>query len=312
MQALDQLIEQYKVASQSDPVTYAVPVFVVFIAIEIFLSIRQKLNLYETKEAAASIAMGVGVAILGVGLKFAAFVMYLLAYQYAPESWKTTLSMGHWYSWVLLVFADDFIFYWYHRMSHSVRVFWAAHETHHSAKTLNLAVALRQSWTEPLYKFFMWVPLALVGFHPIAILMMMSFSLIYQFFMHTETVYKLGPLEWVLNTPSHHRVHHATNIQYLDRNHAGMLIIWDRLFGTFIQEQDDEKPVYGTRKGVYHTNPFKIASHELIDLWQDVRRARSMRDAINYVVQPPGWQPGDTSQMTKSLQARLRNGEAVE
>ncbi len=312
MTTFDTLIEQYKVASQSDPVTYAIPVFVLFIAIEIFLSIRQKLGLYEKREAAASIAMGIGVAVLGVALKFGAFVMYLFFYQMAPESARSFLAMDQWYSWVLLLFADDFIFYWYHRMSHSVRLFWAAHETHHSAKTLNLAVALRQSWTEPLYKFFMWIPLALIGFNPIAILMMMSFSLIYQFFMHTETVYKLGPLEWFFNTPSHHRVHHATNIQYLDRNHAGMLIIWDRIFGTFVEEQPDDKPTYGTRKGVYHTNPLTIASHELVDLWRDVRSARSVKDAFNYIFQPPGWQPGDSSQMTKSLQARWRQGEAVE
>ena len=195
MNTFEALVEQYKVASQSDPVTYAIPVFVLFIAIEIFLSIRQKLGLYEKREATASIAMGIGVAVLGIALKFGAFVMYLLFFQMAPESAREFLAMDHWYSWVLLLLADDFIFYWYHRMSHSVRLFWAAHETHHSAQTLNLAVALRQSWTEPLYKFFMWIPLALIGFNPIAILMMMSFSLIYQFFMHTETVYKLGPLE---------------------------------------------------------------------------------------------------------------------
>jgi sterol desaturase/sphingolipid hydroxylase (fatty acid hydroxylase superfamily) len=207
---------------------------------------------------------------------------------------------------VLCLFADDFSFYWHHRLSHSVRLLWAAHENHHSARTLNLAVALRQSWGEIFYKFLFWAWMPLVGFHPLMIFMMMSISLIYQYFQHTDLVGKLGPLEWIFNTPSHHRVHHATNIKYLDKNHAGIFIIWDRLFGTFQEEDEREKPTYGVRKDFHSYNPFVIASHEYIDLWRDVRRAKSVGEALGYLFGPPGWQPGDRTQTTHYLQSQLK------
>jgi sterol desaturase/sphingolipid hydroxylase (fatty acid hydroxylase superfamily) len=155
----------------------------------------------------------------------------------------------HWWVWILILFADDFTFYWHHRLSHEIRVLWAAHVNHHSSTTMNLATALRQSWAEQLYKYFWWLWLPVVGFPPLMILMMMSISLIYQYWVHTELIRKMPKwFEFLFNTPSHHRVHHASNVRYLDQNHAGILIIWDRLFGTFAEERDDEKPVYGITK----------------------------------------------------------------
>lgn len=287
-----------------DPVTYAIPVFVLTLAAEALIGYYSKRSLYNYPEALASIAMGIGVAIIGAGVKAVALVGFYGLYQYAPESWAGWLGFGNPWAWVLCLLADDFSFYWHHRLSHSVRILWAAHENHHSARSLNLAVALRQSWTEVFYKFFFWAWMPLLGFHPLMILMMMSISLIYQYFQHTELIGKLGPLEWILNTPSHHRVHHATNVRYLDRNHAGMLIIWDRLFGTFVAEDPAEKPVYGIRKDFHSNNPLRIATHEFVDIWRDVRRAKGLRNKLGYIFGPPGWQPGDSSQTTRALQRR--------
>lgn len=293
-------------ASLNDPVGIAVPIFLLLIGLEVLLAARRGLQVYNRAEAWASIGMGVGVIFVGLAMKVLAFLAFAALYRFvAPDALKAFLSPAQWWSWVILLFADDFAFYWHHRLSHSHRVLWSAHENHHSAQTYNFAIALRQSWAEQLYKYVFWLPLAVLGFHPVMILTMISISLIYQFWLHTELVGKLGPLEWFLNTPSHHRVHHATNIKYLDRNHAGIFILWDRLFGTFVAE-DTEKPIYGTRKGAYYTNPFRIATHEYRDLWQDVRRARSLREAWNYCWKAPGWQPGDTSQTTRALQQALK------
>jgi sterol desaturase/sphingolipid hydroxylase (fatty acid hydroxylase superfamily) len=295
--------EHYMRASEGDPVAWFVPFFLVSIGIELGISTYQKRALYVRDEALASIGMGIGVIFVGLLMKFLALVAFLSLYQLAPASWKAFLAPGNWWTWVLIFFADDFSFYWHHRLSHTFRVLWCAHENHHSSKTLNLATALRQSWSEQFYKYIFWLWMPLVGFDPIMMLAMMSISLIYQFFQHTELVGKLPrPIEWIFNTPSHHRVHHATNIQYLDRNHAGILIIWDRMFGTFVEEDPNDPPVYGTRKGAYYTNLFRIAFHEYADLWKDVRNAPDWKTRWNYLFQAPGWQPGDITQTTPYLQ----------
>jgi sterol desaturase/sphingolipid hydroxylase (fatty acid hydroxylase superfamily) len=212
----------------------------------------------------------------------------------------------HWYAWVLIIFADDFTFYWHHRLSHEIRILWAAHVNHHSSQTLNLATALRQSWAEQLYKYFWWFWLPLVGFEPLMILMMMSISLIYQYWVHTELIKRLPVwYEFLFNTPSHHRVHHASNVRYLDQNHAGILVIWDRTFGTFARESDDEKPVYGITKNINTYNLFKIASHEFVDLWADVKRAPTFKDKLKYIFYPPGWSHDGPDLRARTLRRHL-------
>lgn len=270
----------------TDPTVYAIPVFVLFIAIELWIDIRRKLEIYELKDSLASIAMGLGSLVIGLGMKTLAFYVYYLIYL----NWAIFPEMSHqWWVWIPLLFADDFTFYWHHRLSHSIRFLWAAHVNHHSSQNLNLAVALRQSWAEVLYKYVWYLWLPLVGFHPVLIMTMMAFSLIYQFFQHSELVGKLGPIEWFFNTPSHHRVHHAVQVKYLDRNHAGILIIWDRMFGTFQEEMEDDKPVYGITVNIDTYNPIHIASHEYVALFKDVKNAPTFKDKMNYMLQPPGW-----------------------
>jgi sterol desaturase/sphingolipid hydroxylase (fatty acid hydroxylase superfamily) len=253
--------------------------------------------------------MGVGVLFIGAPMKILAFFVFSWLHPWAPESFRQFLTFDNPWMWVLLFFADDFTFYWHHRLSHQIRLLWSAHENHHSAPTYNLAVALRQSWTEILYKYIFWLWLPLVGFPPVAILMMMSFSLIYQFWVHTELIRSLGPLEWVLNTPSHHRVHHASNIRYLDRNHAGTLIIWDRLFGTFQAEDPAEPVVYGIRRPLASHNPFVIAFHEYGHLWKDLKKARSWSERLGYLFRPPGWSPDGSSLTADQLRALEHSGK---
>ncbi|MCW5907929.1 MAG: sterol desaturase family protein [Chitinophagales bacterium] len=268
-----------------DPVVYAIPFFLITIGIELYVNHKERLQLYETKDSLASIGMGLGSLVIDLAMKTLAFTGYIFLFQFR------LFDIGwHWWSWVLVLFADDFTFYWHHRLSHEIRLLWAAHVNHHSSQHFNLSTALRQSWAEQLYKFIWWSWMPLLGFDPLMMMMMMSISLIYQYWVHTELIRKLPRvLELVLNTPSHHRVHHASNIRYLDRNHAGILIIWDRLFGTFAEEREEEKPVYGITKNIHTYNLFKIATHEFADIWHDVKRAPTLKDKLKYMFYSPGW-----------------------
>jgi sterol desaturase/sphingolipid hydroxylase (fatty acid hydroxylase superfamily) len=286
-------------ALTQDPTVYAIPIFIALIALEVFIDIKRKLHLYELKDSLACISMGLGVVIIGIVTKSFAYLLFSVIYEFRifdlPNSW---------WMWLLLLFADDFSFYWHHRLSHSIRFLWAAHVQHHSSERMNLSVALRQSWGEPFYKyiFYLWLPL--IGFHPLWILVMQAISLVYQFFQHTELIGKLGPLEWVMNTPSHHRVHHATQVKYLDKNHAGIFIIWDKLFGTF--EEEIEKPVYGITSNINTYNPLKIATHEYGAIWHDIKRAPRFLDKLKYLFMPPGWSHDGDDLTSKNLQRKAR------
>lgn len=282
-----------------DPTVYFIPGFIVLILLEIYLGHRERRNIHQdVKDSLASIGMGVGSLIIDVGVKTAAFGVMMFLHQFAIFDLGPTV----WYAWVLLFFADDFSFYWHHRLSHQVRILWAAHINHHSSVNYNLAVALRQSWTELFYKFIFWMWLPIIGFHPLMIMTMMSISLIYQFWVHTETIGKLGFLEWFMNTPSHHRVHHASNTRYLDRNHAGILIIWDRLFGTF--EPETEKVRYGLTSNIHTYNLLKIAFHEYGNIWHDMKRAPRIIDKLRYLYMPPGWSHDGSTLTSEGLRKK--------
>mgnify|MGYP005848749939 FL=1 len=274
-------------AGPQDPVSYAIPLFVLLIIVELWIDLREKRALYHFKEAAASIAMGAGSVLINLFVKAFYFILFTYIYEHFAlfSGALAYTALG----WVLIVFADDFNFYWHHRLSHQVRILWAAHSNHHSSQDYNFAVALRQSWTEGFYKFVFWLWMPLLGFPPLMIFTMVSFSLIYQFFLHTQTVRHLGVWEYVLNTPSHHRVHHGSNTAYLDKNHGGIFIIWDRLFGTFVPET--EPVVYGLTKNIDTQNPVKIAAAEFVALWQDVKAAPSWKEKLKYIFYPPGWRP---------------------
>jgi sterol desaturase/sphingolipid hydroxylase (fatty acid hydroxylase superfamily) len=200
------------------------------------------------------------------------------------------LDLGHgWVAWVVAMVGIDFMYYWDHRAGHEVRLLWAAHVVHHSSQRYNLSTALRQTWTGE-YTFLFFIPVVAVGVPVEIALAAWSLNLLYQFWIHTEAIGKLWRwFEFVFNTPSHHRVHHGAQSQYLDRNYGGVLIVWDRLFRTF--EPEGERVVYGLTKNITTYNPLKVATHELFAIARDVRSTRSWRARLGYVFRGPGWSP---------------------
>jgi len=276
---------------------YAIPFFILTLIIEIVLTSRRQMKSYTFKDAAASISMGLGNVFIGLFAK--ALVFSALTYVYLHFRIFTIPFV--WWAWILVLLADDFCYYWFHRISHENRFFWASHVVHHSSQRYNLSTALRQTWTGSFMSFVFWLPMALAGFHPIMILAQMSVSLLYQYWIHTELIDKMPRwFEAIFNTPSHHRVHHATNPQYLDRNHAGILIIWDKLFGTF--EPEVEKPVYGLVKNISTYNPVKIALLEWYNMFRDAFTSKtSLANRLRYFVKPPGWKHDGTGQVSSDL-----------
>lgn len=264
---------------------YAIPVFLFLLSLEAWLSYRENRKLYQRKDTFASLGLGIGNVLVGFVTKALIYGLFLWLYEHRLFN----LDDGVWWYWVLLFFADDFSYYWFHRTAHGVNWFWASHVVHHSSQHYNLAAALRQTWTGNLTgAFLFWAWLPLVGFHPLWILFMQQISLIYQFWIHTEVVHRLPkPLEFVLNTPSHHRVHHGSDVKYLDKNHGGILIIWDRLFGSF--QPEEERPVYGLTQNIQSFNPVVVALKTWGDLLGKARRSGSLKNAVNYFIKPPGW-----------------------
>lgn len=294
----------------SNLLLYSIPGFLALLALEIAWTrkLRQKGwsgRGYEGRDTWASLAMGVGNVAISAVTALGAVALWSFGYEHR------LLNLGQpaaaW-SWLLLFFAEDLCYYWFHRSHHGVRLLWAAHVNHHSSQYFNLSTALRQPWLTPVTGPLFWLPLALLGYPPAMILTAQAISLIYQFWIHTEVVGRLPrPLEWLLNTPSHHRVHHGKNILYLDRNHGGVLILWDRLFGTF-QAEDEREPVsYGITHDITTHNPLRIATHELASLLRDVARAPSWRAAVGYLLAPPGWSPDGSSLTARQLRANLKS-----
>jgi len=267
---------------------YAVPFFVLLLLVEALTYRhlqRDGLVGYELEDTRTSLVMGTGNVAVNVAWKLAVVAVYAALYELTP----LRLDPGDWWVWVLLFFADDLAYYVFHRVSHESRVFWASHVVHHSSQHYNLSTALRQTWVPMTYLPF-WLPLLLLGFEPWMVLLAQSWSLIYQFGLHTERIGKLPrPLEAVLNTPSHHRVHHGANEQYLDRNYGGILVIWDRLFGTF--EPEGERVQYGLTTNLTTFNPVRVAFHEYTALAHDLRAARSWRTRWNLLLRGPGYEP---------------------
>lgn len=279
-------------------IAFAVPVFLVTVALEAWVMRRGMFPGtlgYEPRDTVASLAMGVGNVAVAAVTKAAALALFFALYELRLFDLGTGLA-----AWVLLIVSEDFCYYWFHRVHHEVRFFWAAHVNHHSSRHFNLSTALRQSWTTPLTGPLFWAPLPLLGFHPLMVLTAQGVSLLYQYWIHTEAIGRLGPLEWVLNTPSHHRVHHGANVQYLDRNYAGILIVWDRWFGTF--EPEGERVDYGLTKNIETFNPWRIAFHEWTAMFRDAWNAASWRDAAFHVLRPPGWSPDGTTRTAREMQ----------
>ena len=288
----------------NDPLTAVVlPLFVLAIVIEAWFSHWRSLGLYQGKDFLVSLSMLMLASLVDVVPKVVAFVAFFMLHEISP---LRDVVGRQWWAWVLLFVLDDFVYYWFHRANHEIRILWAGHVAHHSSQKLNFGTALRQGVTERVHKYVFWLPLPLLGFDAIMIMTMIGLNLLYQFWVHTELVRRLPKVfEQIFNTPSHHRVHHASNVRYLDCNHAGVLIVWDRLFGTFSPELEQEPVVYGLTHNLDTYNPARVAFGEYANLVRDCLRAEGWRDRLRYIFLAPGWRHDGPDERARVLRANL-------
>ena len=282
-----------------DPVLFAVPFFLLLLIVE-WTAARRLDQLeddrapsgaYLRRDAWASLSMGLVSIATTAFWKLVALLGYAALFTYVAP-WQ--LPSTAWYTWVIAILGVDVLFYAYHRVAHRVRLIWATHQAHHSSQYFNFATALRQKWNNS-GEILMWIPLPLLGVPPWMVFASFSLNLIYQFWVHTERIDTLWrPLEFVFNTPSHHRVHHGMDAEYLDKNYGGILILWDRMFGTYQDELF--RPHYGLTKQIDTFNVWTLQTHEYASIARDVRRAKRWRDRLGYAFGPPGWAPPATVQ----------------
>lgn len=272
-----------------DEVNYialAIPVFFALIGVELVVAWWQKRKLYRLNDAINDLHCGILQQVLGVFTKTLVFGAYVFLYESVR---LLDIASSSTVAWVLCFLGVDFFYYWFHRISHESNLPWGAHIVHHSSEEYNLAVALRQGSFQQLFGWVFYLPLAWLGFPPLMFLACSSFNTLYQFWIHTRAIGKLGPLEWVINTPSHHRVHHGCDAKYIDRNYAGTLIIWDRFFGTF--QVEEEEPTYGITKPLADWNPLWANFHYYADLVAMTRRAPNWREKAKVWIKGPAWKP---------------------
>lgn len=268
-------------------VVLAIPVFLLLILLELLVTRIQEKDYYRLSDSINDLSCGILDQLLMVFLKTALFAGYVFVY----ERYRLFSIPGSAAAWVACFLGVDFLYYWFHRTGHEVNAFWAAHVVHHQSEEYNLAVALRQGAFQPAFSWVFYLPLALLGFPPLMFLTVTSIDTLYQFWIHTRVIGRLGPLEWVLNTPSNHRVHHGRNPKYIDRNHGGILIVWDRLFGTY--QKEEEEPAYGITTPLRSFNPVWAHLHYWVELGRTARRATRLADKVRLFFKPPGWQPAE-------------------
>ncbi len=283
-----------------NPTELAIPAFVLLILIEIWWVRRRDARAYEPRDTLTSLALGLGSTVAGALFGGLALVLAFQVYEHR------IFDIGWvWWAWPVAFVIDDFAYYWSHRLGHRVRWMWAAHVIHHSSQHYNLSTALRQTWTG----FFtpgllIGLPMFWLGFHPLMVAFCGGLNLIYQFWIHTEAVKRLPRwFEAVMNTPSHHRVHHAINPRYLDSNYAGVFIIWDKMFGTFVPERDDEPIRYGIVKQLGSFNLIWAAFHEWVGIARDMWSAPGIANKLSYLLRPPGWSHDSSRETSDTIKA---------
>ncbi len=283
------------------PTDYAVPGFVALVLIEMIWARMRRPDAYEPRDTLVSLSFGLGSTVAGLLFGGFAAAVFIAAYEYRlfDVGWA-------WWAWPLCFVLDDLKYYWVHRAGHRIRWMWASHVNHHSSQHYNLSTALRQSWTGAFtFGLLFALPLALLGFHPAMIAICGGFNLIYQFWIHTEAIGKMPRwFEAVMNTPSHHRVHHATNPRYLDRNYAGVFIVWDRMFGTFQEELPDQERIrYGIVKQLGSFNLLWAVFHEWIGMLGDIWRS-PWRHKLSYLLREPGWTHDGSRETSDTIRRR--------
>jgi len=262
-------------------IVWAAPVMFFFVLLEWFISYGQNRKLYEKKETLGSILVGVGNVIIGVALKLALFIVIIWVYNLVP--WRMHLS---WWSFLPCYILFDLCSYWAHRISHQQRFWWATHVVHHTGEHYNLTVSFRLSWVQHI-KLIFFLPVAVIGFHPIIIFTVNQIAVLFQFWVHTEYIRKLHPvIEYIFATPSNHRVHHGSQEKYINKNYGATFIIWDRIFGTY--QPEEEQVQYGVTHPIEHkSNPLYINFHEYIDMWKDVKKAKGLKMKLFYIFGDP-------------------------
>lgn len=270
-------------------VLISTPIYVLVIGFEMLWSHLHRLHHYDTRETLTNLYLMLLNMALDLGMRAVSIFFLFWAFQNAPYShWDDSAPLY----WILLMLSIDFMYYWLHRTDHFCRLFWAVHVTHHSSPKINLSTGFRSSVFEPLYRFAFYLPIAFLGFKVVDILFMHSALQIYGILVHTPHLKKgtFGFLEKILVMPSHHRVHHASNTIYLDKNLSMTFIFWDKMFGTFQEELDEVPPVYGLTKPVEDRSPVNIVLHEWKDIWKDVKRpGLTWQQRVGYLLRPPGW-----------------------
>ncbi len=301
--------------SITNPLIYTVPFFVALIVLEIVLSLKHERHLYYWNDFFASVSMGAGATLLATFTKLASIGAFFFLFEVFKPLRVALLGYEYfgwaWYVWVICQLLDDFNYYWYHRLSHTVRVLWAAHIVHHSSEHFNLGSGIRNGWVTLFYKpmFWMWMPI--VGFHPVMVATCLGIQAVYQFHLHTKSVPRLGFLEKFMNTPTQHQVHHSQNLEYLDKNHGGFLNIFDRIFGSFLALDKKNQPKYGVIHPPKTYNPFDIVSHEYRAICKDVRKAPTFKDKLMYIFGEPGWSHDGSTKTVKEIHREMAAGKFV-
>ncbi len=270
-----------------DYIALSIPIFFLLIGIELVYDFYNKLKYYRFNDSISNLSQGIGSQLTGLLMKTALF----FGYKYIFENWRIFEFPNNIWVWIILFIAVDFCYYWFHRMSHQINALWAAHIVHHQSEEYNLTVALRQSWFQSWFSWVFYLPLAFLGFEPLMFLTLSSFNTLYQFWIHTRGIKNMGFLEHILNTPSHHRVHHGSNPKYIDKNHAGTLIIWDKLFGTF--QKEEEEVYYGITSPLASWNPIWANVHYWVELLNTAKKADNITDKVKVFIKPPGWFPAN-------------------
>lgn len=268
-----------------NPIVLSIPIFFILIGVELLIERITHKELYRLPDAIANLSCGITSQLSGLFLKIFAIGIYQILF----ENFAFFKLEKNWLYWIALFLLVDLAYYWAHRMSHEINLFWGGHVVHHQSEEYNLSVALRQSSLQVVWTFAFNLPIAFLGFETFDFALVAAFNTLYQFWIHTETIGKMGWFEYVLNTPSHHRVHHGRDPKYIDKNHAGSLIIWDKMFGTF--QQEEEKPTYGITKPLNSWNAaFANVSH-YVEMSKDLKRIPLFADKIRYIFKRPGWLP---------------------
>ncbi len=268
-----------------NPIILSIPIYFILIGIELIIQKVTQKEIYRLSDAITNISCGITQQLTGIFLKVLGVGAYVLIFEnFALFQIPTT-----WWNFAILFIAADFFYYWAHRMSHEINLFWGGHVVHHQSEDYNFSVALRQGSLQIVWTFFFYFPLAIIGFDPVDFVLASALVTVYQFWIHTETIGKMGWFELIFNTPSHHRVHHGRDPKYIDKNHAGVFIIWDKMFGTF--QEEEERPTYGITKPINSWNPVWVNLDHYAQMAKQIKHVKGFTNKLKFLFYKPGWLP---------------------